>query len=276
MSRTETEDSKTDRRKSGFGSFLRMIFHRSQSTSAATTPSSSSPKFKKKRSGTVSGAGKNRRGKNRKEEKVSFGIEETETLKHFQKPKPPANRRRPRSSHPAMKAKERRENQEEKTVMSELEESVAARSLSQGHLASLAEVEEEEKDEDKVDSKMSKSVPNLRVERGEEEENEESSEDDKAGSEQKVNGDGDGEETQQQQQIRPFWHLLKKKEQICDRAEEGEDEKSDKNDEEEEVEIRCRKQIKSHRSESLGLGVVNSYKELIKAAHKSTPPLITN
>ena len=45
---------------------------------------------------------------------------------------------------------------------------------------------------------------------------------------------------------------------------------------EEEVEIRCRKQIKSHRSESLGLGVVNSYKELIKAAHKSTPPLITN
>ena len=88
-----TEKTETDKsgKRHGIGKFIDRIF-RSRSYSLPTNPSGSGAKDakkKRKRSST--------RGESVDNADDVFGIVETERLQHFQKPRPPANRRRPGS-----------------------------------------------------------------------------------------------------------------------------------------------------------------------------------
>ena len=88
-----TEKTETDKsgKRHGIGKFIDRIF-RSRSYSLPTNPSGSGAKDakkKRKRSST--------RGESIDNADDVFGIVETERLQHFQKPRPPANRRRPGS-----------------------------------------------------------------------------------------------------------------------------------------------------------------------------------
>jgi len=84
---------KANKRHSGLGKFFDRIF-RGRSNSL---PSSSSSSVDAVRKGDAA-----KKKKNKKDNKTAapsendFGVVETERLTHFQKPKPPANRRRPR------------------------------------------------------------------------------------------------------------------------------------------------------------------------------------
>lgn len=69
-----------EKSKSGFGGFLRMLFHRSNSKTAPAKADAPVKSGDKKRSVPTS-------------KSVDFGIGETEKLRHFQRARPPANRR---------------------------------------------------------------------------------------------------------------------------------------------------------------------------------------
>lgn len=73
--------------------FFQKIINKSSQVSDSNPSKNSSPKFKKKpkkpQKSTAGGG-----------TKIDFGIEKTQTLGHFEKPKPPQNRSRPRTMKP--------------------------------------------------------------------------------------------------------------------------------------------------------------------------------
>ena len=82
--------------KSGWGSFFKSLFSRPEKSSSNKRESKKkkSAKSKKEPSSVTQD----------KSSPVDIPIEETETLKHFQKPRPPTNRRRPKSSAKLLKS----------------------------------------------------------------------------------------------------------------------------------------------------------------------------
>ncbi len=265
----------------GFGSFLRMIFHRSNPTAS------------QKR-----GHDEQKRATRQKHhQKLDFGIEETEKLSHFQRPRPPANRRRPRSTHPAALAKMGAaggQEGDERKLSSELEEAMRKRSRSQAEVM-LVRGDGRPLTAEERRKRMSKSVPELSKKVVAEEEENEDEEVVEEGSKKTKSLERKKEE--ESGHVRPFWLLVrkgssKKRVENCDNVTENDGgsgggssssgaegkEEEEAEEEREVVEIRCK--VKSQRSESLGFnmatGAVTTYQELIQAAHKSSPPLITN
>lgn len=257
--------SKT-KRSSTVGSFLRSIFHRSHSK---LNDGSSSKHSKKKR-------------KEENNKPVDFGIAETEKLKHFQRAKPPANRRRPKSSHPASQKKSSSKasvnnNQDEGLAIKEepprppqqQQQELLSRALAdsfrqrcQSNAEMAIKVQERDgggysryltPEAEEKRKTFSQSVPDLSQ---------------PSAAAAAAEEEASSRPVSKGSSKRSFWHLLKSGGSSSSKSS-----RQSSVNEEEQVQIRP-KGRKVVRSESLAQKKnFSSYKELIQATHKSTPPL---
>jgi len=98
-SEEENAGRRPNKRRSVIGSFLRSVFHKNEGRKKAAGANPADKNKRKQLAGTSPTPSP----------EEDFGVEKTERLTHFARPKPPQNRRRPKSSHPVAVFKDKRQ-----------------------------------------------------------------------------------------------------------------------------------------------------------------------